>query len=403
MKKKTILVGVTGGIAAYKAADLVSQLVKQENHVQVVMTENACRFIAPVTFEALTGKPVWLDDFASSPGLAVPHVQLANEADLFVVVPATANTIGKLAWGIADNLLTSIALVYNKTLLVAPAMNTNMYLHPAVQDNLNTLRKRGVHIIEPDRGRLACGAVGTGKLAPVDKILAAINYHLFEPKNLTGKKVIVTAGGTREKIDPVRFIGNRSSGKMGFALAKAAMLRGAEVILISGPAKVLPPAGVNFVQVETAAEMRQKVLEYYPDAHIVIMAAAVADYRVARPHTEKIKKRKADLELLLTKNPDILKELGEKKQDQVLVGFAAETQDLIKNAHQKLVEKKLDLIVANDVTSQDAGFNADTNLVTLLFPDGNQKALPLMTKEELAHRIFEVIESLPQFHKFGDN
>lgn len=399
VERKNILVGVTGGIAAYKAADLVSQLVKQGHDVQVVMTENACRFISPGTFAALTGKAVWLDEFTSSSGMAVPHVQLAGAADLFVVVPATANTIAKLAWGLADNLLTSIALVFNKTLLVAPAMNTNMYRHRAVQDNLNILKRRGAHIIEPEEGRLACGAVGTGKLASVERILAAIEYHLFASKTLTGKKVIVTAGGTRENIDPVRFIGNRSSGKMGFALAKAAMLKGAEVILVSGPVALQPPVNVRFVQVETAAEMRQEVLEHYPEAQVVIMAAAVADYRVARPFETKIKKREAELELLLTKNPDILKELGEKKQNQVLVGFAAETEDLIGNARHKLEQKNLDLIVANDVTRQDAGFHADTNLVTLLFPDGQRQALPLMPKEELAHRILETIESLPRFHK----
>lgn len=399
VEKKHILVGVTGGIAAYKAADLVSQLVKQGHDVQVVMTENAHRFISPVTFAALTGKPVWLDEFASGSGMAVPHVELAGAADLFVVVPATANTIAKLAWGLADNLLTSIALVYNKTLLVAPAMNTNMYRHPAVQENLAVLRRRGVEVIEPDEGRLACGAYGPGKLASVERLLAAIEYHLFTPKTLTGKKVIVTAGGTRENIDPVRFIGNRSSGKMGFALAKAAMLRGAEVILISGPVALPPPFRVQYVPVETAAEMREKVLEYYAGAQVVVMAAAVADYRVARPYREKIKKKDSDLELRLTRNPDILKELGEKKQNQVLVGFAAETEDVIKNAQQKLQEKNLDLMVANDVARQDAGFHADTNLVTLLFPDGRQQSLPLMLKEELAHRIFEVIESLPQFHK----
>ena len=399
MAKKKVMVGVTGGIAAYKAADLVSSLVKQDIDVQVIMTEKAESFISPLTFEALSGNPVWQDEFSPGGGLSVPHVQLAEQADLFIIVPATANTLAKLAWGLADNLLSSIALVYNKTLLIAPAMNTNMYNHPAVQENLATLRRRGVRIIEPASGRLACGATGVGKLAPVEDIVAAIRWHLFEPKGLQGKKVIVTAGGTREAIDPVRFIGNRSSGKMGFALAEAAWLRGADVVLISGPVGLAPPFGVTCHYVESAAQMRQLVLDHYEEADIVVKAAAVADYRVANPGTQKIKKTDNDLELLLTKNPDILKELGEKKRHQVLIGFAAETEELLANAQEKLVKKNLDLIVANDVTRQDAGFNADTNEVTLLFPDGKQEPLPLMSKESLAHHIFQVVEQLPRFKR----
>lgn len=402
MGPKKVLVGVTGGIAAYKAADLVSRLVKQGIQVQVIMTENAARFISPLTFEALSGRPVWLDEFSTAGGLSVPHVQLAGEADLFVIVPATANTVAKLAWGMADNLLSAVALVYNKTLLIAPAMNTNMYHHPALQENLKILKSRGVCVIEPDSGRLACGATGPGKLAPVEEIVALVQWHLFQPKKLLGKKVVVTAGGTRENIDPVRYIGNRSSGKMGFALAQAAWLRGAEVVLIAGPVGLTPPSQVAFYPVESAREMREVVLQHYDEAHIVVKAAAVADYRVVDPGTQKIKKREQDLELVLTKNPDILRELGEKKRHQVLVGFAAETEELLDNAQEKLVKKNLDLIVANDVTRQDAGFNVDTNEVTLLFPDGRQELLPLMSKEALAHRIFEVIESLPRFQRFND-
>lgn len=401
MVKKKILIGVTGGIAAYKACELVSLLVKQEMDVQVIMTEKARQFVAPHTFEALSDKPVWLDEFGLDQGLSVPHVQLADQADLFVIAPATANTLAKLAYGFADNILTATALVYNKKLLVAPAMNTNMYHHPAVQKNLEILKDRDVQVIDPASGRLACGAIGQGRLAPVETILSQINYHLFEPKTMAGKQVVVTAGGTREDIDPVRYISNRSSGKMGFAMAKAAKLRGADVVLISGPVNLEPPCGVKYIQVASAREMRKSVLDHYPNADVVIKAAAVADYRAANLEQQKIKKDSNDFELRLIKNPDILKELGEQKQQQVLVGFAAETEELLQNARVKLVKKNLDLIVANDVTHKDAGFNADTNIVTLLYPDGRSQELPVMSKEILAHKILEVVESLPQFKQLN--
>lgn len=402
MKGKKIIIGITGGIAAYKACELASLLVKQEADVHVVMTEKAKEFIAPLTFQALTGKPVWEDEFSGNFGLTIPHVQLSEEADLLAIVPATANTIAKIVHGIADNLLSSIALAHNKKLLLAPAMNSNMYLHPAVQANLKTLESRGVKIVEPGSGRLACGVIGPGRLAEVDLILAEINNLLFEHKTLLGKKVLVTAGGTLEPIDPVRYIGNRSSGKMGFALAKVAKLRGADVVLISGPNNLKPFPGIQYHQVETTLEMQELVLRHFTDAHIVVKAAAVADYKVASPEQQKIKKQEDTLELLLTKNPDILKGLGENKTRQILVGFAAETKDLLANAQEKINNKNLDLIVANDVTRKDAGFNVNTNLVTLLFPDGGFEEIPLMSKEDLAHRIFEVIEGLPRFELSAD-
>ncbi len=321
---------------------------------------------------------------------------------MLVIAPATANTIAKLVAGFADNLLTSTALAYNKKILLAPAMNSNMYLHPATQENLRILKSRGVEIIEPESGRLACGTVGPGRLAEVETLLAAINNALFTPKSLMGTKVLVTAGGTREAIDPVRYLGNRSSGKMGFALAKAARLRGAEVILISGPNNLTPFPGIKYIDVESAEEMHLMVLKYFNDSQIVIKAAAVADYKVTEPWQQKIKKEADTLELALTKNPDILQELGQRKARQILVGFAAETTDLLQNASEKIKNKNLDLIIANDVTRKDAGFNVDTNLVTFLFPDGYYEEIPLMPKEALAHRIFDTIESLPGFEFLTD-
>ena len=402
MKGKRIILGITGGIAAYKLCELVSRLVKLEADVQVIMTDKAKEFVTPLTFRALTGNPVWADEFSGEQKAAISHITLAEEADLLVIAPATANTIAKLVAGFADNLLTSTALAYNKKILLAPAMNSNMYLHPATQENLRILKSRGVEIIEPESGRLACGTVGPGRLAEVETLLAAINNALFTPKSLMGTKVLVTAGGTREAIDPVRYLGNRSSGKMGFALAKAARLRGAEVILISGPNNLTPFPGIKYIDVESAEEMHLMVLKYFNDSQIVIKAAAVADYKVTEPWQQKIKKEADTLELALTKNPDILQELGQRKARQILVGFAAETTDLLQNASEKIKNKNLDLIIANDVTRKDAGFNVDTNLVTFLFPDGYYEEIPLMPKEALAHRIFDTIESLPGFEFLTD-
>ena len=402
MKGKRIVLGITGGIAAYKLCELASRLVKLGASVHVIMTDKAREFVTPLTFQALTGNPVWSDEFKGDSKTAISHITLAEEADLLVIAPATANTIAKLAFGFADNLLTSTALAYNKKMLLAPAMNSNMYLHPATQENLRILKLRGVKIIEPDSGRLACGVVGPGRLGETETLLAAIESALFAPKSLIGKRVLVTAGGTQEAIDPVRYIGNRSSGKMGFALAKAAKLRGAEVVLISGPNNLTPFPGINYFSVRTAEEMRTLVLKHFADAEIVIKAAAVADFRVADPSRQKIKKQADILELVLTRNPDILQELGQNKAQQVLVGFAAETDDLLQNAAQKIKNKKLDFIIANDVTRKDAGFNVDTNLVTFLFPDGSCEEIPLMPKEALAHRIFDTIEGLPGFKSLNN-
>lgn len=389
---KRIILGVTGGIAAYKACELASALNRHGALVDVVMTRAAQEFVRPLTFAALTGRPVYTSLFHTAGQNFIPHVQLAQEADLAVVVPATANILAKLACGLADDLLSTLLLALRCPVLLCPAMNSNMYEHPAVRSNLQRLREMGYQIMEPEAGRLACGAQGRGRLPDPEAILERIVDLLAPQKDYKGLRVLVTAGGTREPLDPIRFISNRSSGKMGYALARAAARRGANVTLVSAPTSLEPPSGVEFVPVETAQEMYQEVVSRFPEQDVVIKAAAVADYRPRVVAAQKIKKKEDTLILELEKNPDILYELGRQKAPyQVLVGFAAETEDLEANARQKLRGKNLDLLVANDVTQPGAGFGWDTNIVKLFYPDGHVEPLPLMDKGDLAHRILDVV------------
>ncbi|WP_066638765.1 bifunctional phosphopantothenoylcysteine decarboxylase/phosphopantothenate--cysteine ligase CoaBC [Desulfolucanica intricata] len=389
---KVITIGVTGGIAAYKAADLVSLLSKNGAEVHVVMTGSAREFIQPLTFETLSGRPVVTDLFNFSEPGRIPHIDLAARSQLLVVVPATANIIAKAACAIADDLLSTILLAATCPVLFCPAMNTNMYTNRGVQRNINLLKELGYLFVEPGFGRLACGALGQGRLADLDIIYEEIIKSLWYEKDLTGTKVMVTAGATREAIDPVRFITNRSSGKMGYALARAARDRGAEVILVSGISELKTPHGVKVLFVESARDMHAAVLSHFPEVDVVIKAAAVADYRPKITAEHKIKKSAGVLSLELERNPDILLELGQlKKKGQILVGFAAESRDLLRNAKEKIQKKNLDLLVANDITQPEAGFGVDTNIVKFVYPDKEAVELPKLDKLELAHRILDEI------------
>lgn len=398
LKDKQIIIGVTGGVAIHKTLDLVSMLVKQDANVQVVMTQNATKLISQRQFEAMSQNPVITNLFSSKVASTAPqHIALADKADLFAIVPATANIIGKIAQGIADDALSTVAIAMHCPFLIAPAMNSFMYANPAVQSNLKILRERGFIIIEPEYGRLACGYKGKGRLRNVDAIFEDME-SIFVEKDLTDKYVLVTAGPTRESLDPIRFISNRSTGKMGYSSAKAAQYRGAKVILISGPTYIGRPVDIpnsipiDFISVQTAAEMREAVLEYFDDADVVIMTAAVADYRPEEFSQKKVKKNLSDTLLVrLVRNPDILAELGEKKKEQFLVGFAAETEELLTNAKAKLTEKNLDLIVANDVSKPGAGFGTDTNIVMIIGRDGECKELPKMSKFDVANVILDWI------------
>ena len=391
---KNILLGVTGGIAAYKAVEIVSRLRKAGAAVHVIMTEGATKFVAPLTFREISGNPVVHTMWDEPKTWNVEHIALAQWADCFVIAPATANMIGKIANGIADDMLSTVVMAATSPVMIAPAMNTNMYHNPITQQNISKLRHLGYHMIEPAAGMLACGIEGVGRLPEPVAVVEAIQSIFSAQADLKGKKVLITAGGTREPIDPVRYIGNRSSGKMGYDLAEAAVKRGAEVVLVSGPVSLTPPAGVQFISVETAQEMRAAVLAEFADSDIVIKAAAVADYRVSCQSSQKIKKTNEPLLLVLEKNPDILAELGRIKTQQILVGFAAETENLIAHAAEKLQRKNADLIVANDVTQRGAGFNADTNIVKLLYKNGKVEELPQMAKKKLADVIFDKIRNL---------
>lgn len=392
LEGRFIALGVTGGIAAYKAADLASKLNGQGASVHVIMTRSAGEFVRPLTFEALTGNPVFTDLFSASPGFRMPHIDLATRPDIMVVAPATANLLGKLAHGIADDLLTTAILASTCPVLLCPAMNVNMYANQVVKDNIARLSGLGYHFVEPEAGRMACGHVGRGRLAETEKIIGAITGLITRNEDLKGLTVLVTAGGTREPIDPVRFISNRSSGKMGYALAGAARSRGARVILVTTPTGLPVPPGVEPVQVESALDMCQAVMRIYPGADVVIKAAAVADYRCEQVAGHKIKKEGDILTLNLVRNPDILAELGRQKRKGVtLVGFAAETRDLLENARQKLAGKNLDLLVANDVTMPGAGFGSDTNIVKLVFAGGRVDSLPVMDKADVAHRVLDAV------------
>ena len=388
-----IALGVTGGVAAYKAAELVRRLQQEKLDVQVVMTRAAQEFIAPLTFAAITGKKVITEMFAAENAApanvesAIEHIAVAQRIDLLLVAPATADIIGKLAHGIADDFLCTLYLATKAPVVVAPAMNVNMWEHPATQENVATLRSRGVHVVDPDEGYLACGMTGAGRLAATETIARKVCEVLGLRSDLAGQTVLITAGPTREDIDPVRFLSNRSSGKMGYALAEAAIRRGAHVILVSGPTELHPPEGADWVPVRTAEEMRSAVHDHSAAANIIIMAAAVADYRPAAASATKMKRSNEGVTLELEPTPDILAELGRDKPDRVLIGFAAETDRIADNARAKLASKGADMIVANDVTQEGAGFDLDTNIVTLFLRDGREVALPKLSKLDLANRI----------------
>jgi len=387
-KVKTIVLGVTGGIACYKAVELVRLLIKSGHRVHVVMTRGAMEFVTPLTFQTLSGNPVASETFNLTQESEIGHINLADSADLFVIAPATANIIGKIANGIADDLLTTVIMATQAPVLVAPAMNIHMFENPLVQENLRKLHRVGFHIMEPAAGFLACGYEGKGRLPDPEKIADEVE-RLIRKKDLSGERFLITAGPTREPLDPVRYLSNRSSGKMGYALARAAARRGAEVVLVSGPTALECPSGVRRVPVTTAAEMRDAVIKEFSPASAVVMAAAVADYRPVVTAEKKIKRGKGPIEITLEPNPDIVKELGENKDGKVLIGFAAETEELTTNAAKKLREKNLDMIVANNVAEAGSGFDGDTNIATILDRTGASQVLPLMTKDELADRIYD--------------
>ncbi|MGH9573286.1 MAG: bifunctional phosphopantothenoylcysteine decarboxylase/phosphopantothenate--cysteine ligase CoaBC [Candidatus Acidiferrales bacterium] len=390
-----IALGVTGGVAAYKAADLVRRLQDEGLDVQVVMTRAAQEFITPLTFAALTGKKVITEMFgadSSAPAnveSAIEHMAVAQRIDLLLVAPATADILSKFAHGAADDFLSTLYIATKAPVVVAPAMNVNMWEHPATQENLATLRTRGVHVVNPDEGYLACGMTGAGRLAATESIVRKVSDVFGLRKDLAGQTVLITAGPTREDLDPVRFLTNRSSGKMGYALAEAAMRRGARTILVSGPVELDTPAGVDWVPVRSTEEMRSAVMARAPEATILIMAAAVADYRPAAVHANKIKRSEGRVTLDLEPTADILAELGRAKGKSILIGFAAETDRLAENARDKLERKGADMIVANDVTQEGAGFDIDTNIVTLVLRDGRDVPLPKMTKREVADTILD--------------
>jgi phosphopantothenoylcysteine decarboxylase/phosphopantothenate--cysteine ligase len=397
-KGKTIVVGLTGGIACYKAVELVSFLRQSGAHVQVIMTKAACKFVTPLTLQTVSNNQVAVEMFEQVLEWHVKHISLAEKANIMVIIPATANFIGKVAGGIADDLLTTTVMAAKAPILIAPAMNVNMYLNPIVQQNMNRLKELSYHFIDPDDGFLACGVAGKGRLAPLPKIIETIDRILFvRPGRLAGVKVLVTAGGTQEPIDPVRYISNRSSGKMGYAVCEALAEEGAEVVLVTGPVKLAAPKGITVINVVTAAEMYQACMKEFPSVQAVVKAAAVADYRPKTAAQEKIKKTSENLTLELEKNPDILREMGKLKKEQVMIGFAAETEDLLKHAQEKLQAKNLDMIVANNVSQPDSGFNADDNQVTFLEANGDAEQLPLLNKKEVARRIVEkLIKLLPK-------
>lgn len=405
---KKIVLGVTGGIAAFKIAGLASLLIKNGAEVRVVMTAAAKEFITPRTFQEITKQPVSSEMFGAASNFHVEHIALANFADLVVIAPATANFLAKAAHGIADDLLTTMILATTAPIMIAPSMNDKMFANAATQENLSILRRRGFNIIEPAVGHLACGTEGRGRLPEPIEILERINSFFarsndqsIDPssarsndRKLEGKRIIVTASGTIEPIDPVRYIGNRSSGKTGFALAEAAHRHGARVLLVTGPSALESPRGVETIRIETALEMREAVLSEYARADAVIMSAAVADYRAKTISPSKIKKSEPNLTIELEKNPDILRELGQKKTHQILIGFAAETDNLLEYAALKLEQKNLNFIVANDVTVKGAGFNVDTNVVTIISRDGSTESFPMMPKSELAELIIRRLEKI---------
>ena len=394
LRGKTVLLGVTGGIAAYKAAALASALVKQHAAVEVVMTEHATKFITPLTFEQLTGRRTMVDTFDRNFSHQVEHISLAQRTDLVLIAPATANVCAKLAHGLADDMLTTTVLACKCPKLIAPAMNTNMYENPVTQDNLETLRRYGWDVIEPASGRLACGAVGAGKMPEPEDLLQYVLRELALPHDLTGKRVLVTAGPTRESLDPVRYLTNHSSGKMGYAIAKMAMLRGAQVTLVSGPTNIAPPPFVEVVKISSAQDMFEAVAARCESADFIFKAAAVADYTPADYCDNKIKKKDGDMAIPLKRTQDILKHLGEHRhQGQVICGFSMETENMLENSRAKLVKKNVDMICANNLKVAGAGFGVDTNIITLITRD-TVTELPLLSKEEAACAILDAAVAL---------
>lgn len=392
---KNIVVGVCGGIAAYKVVDLVSRLRKLGADIQVIMTKNACQFVTPLTFRSLSNNPVITDMWDEPKEWDVQHISVANRADLFIVAPATANVIGKIANGIADDMLTTTVMATKAPVYFIPAMNTNMYENPITQQNISKLQALGYKFMEPGVGTMAeRGVYGKGRLPEPPLIVDEVTKLFFGEQDFKGKRLLITAGPTREAIDPVRYISNHSSGKMGYAVAKAAAARGAEVTLISGPVSIKPPEGVKVINVNSAVEMRNAVIDNFENSDAFMLVAAVADFRVQEQNTQKIKKKSDTLELTLVKNPDIAEEIGRIKGNKKLVGFCAETENLVENAMGKVLRKNMDFIVANDVTMEGAGFGTDTNIVKFIGRDGIIEDLPKISKDEVANKILDTLKKL---------
>lgn len=392
--KKCVVIGVSGGIAVYKSLEIISALRKHDVDVRVIMTESATKFVTPLSFQSLSQNMVVTDMFAEPKAFEIQHISLAQRADIMLIAPATANIIGKVANGISDDMLSTTIMATKAKVIFAPAMNTNMYENIIVQDNIKKLMAYGYEFIEPASGRLACGDVGKGKLADVNTIVERVLEELSmvsTKQDLKGKKVLISAGPTVAPIDPVRFITNRSTGKMGYSLAQEAKNRGAEVVLVSGPTSLESPKGIKKINVNTNEEMKDAILEHYNNSDIVIKSAAVADYKPKEYSKQKIKKGDGDLNLVLTRDNDILKLLGDKKTHQLLVGFAAESNDVVENAKKKLVNKNLDFIIANDITSNETGFGSEDNKVFIISSTGEEKELEKMSKREVASNIFDII------------
>lgn len=395
LKDKTVVIGVSGGIAVYKTLDVVSRLRKLGVNVNVIMTKSATEFVTPLSFQSLSQNYVVCDMFEDPKTWDVEHISLAKRADVFLIAPATANVIGKIANGIADDMLTTTVMATKAKVLIAPAMNTNMYENPILQRNINTLKELGYNFVEPESGRLACGDTGKGKLASPETIVDEVVKLLSKEQDLKGKSIIVTAGPTVESIDPMRYITNRSTGKMGYSIAKEAIERGADVTLITGPTNLTPPQNLKkLIKIESANDMYEAVLENLDENDVVIKSAAVADYKPKNYSNKKIKKSDDDLVIELDRNKDIAQEIGKIKNNKILVGFAAETNDLIENASLKIKKKNLDFIVANDLTKEGAGFGVDTNIVKIIDKEGNITEYPKMKKEEVANIILDKIKEL---------
>ena len=396
LKNKTVVIGVSGGIAVYKACDIVSRLKKLNANVHVIMTNNATEFVTPLTFQSLSQNYVVNDMFEEPKTWDVEHISLAKKADVFLIAPATANVIGKIANGICDDMLTTTVMATTGKVLIAPAMNTNMYRNPILQRNITILKELGYNFVDPESGRLACGDVGEGKLAQPEVIVNEVVKLLIDKeKDLQGKKIMITAGPTVESIDPVRYLTNRSTGKMGYAIAKQAANRGAEVTLVSGPTNIAPPSNIKkLIKIESAKDMYNAIIENFDDNQVIIKSAAVADYKPKTYSDKKIKKNDDDLVIKLDRNKDIAYELGKIKKDKILVGFAAETNDIIENAKGKIQKKNFDFIVANDLTEEGAGFGTDTNIVKIIDKEGNINKYPQMKKDEVANVILDKVKSL---------